>query len=151
MKPMQISGYFDILEQTRKVYGRLLEPVCKKWELTRNELDVLLFLYNNPALDRAADIVSRRGMTKSHVSLSVTGLLEKALLVRSFSPADRRTAHLSLTEAGQMIAGEAKEAQKEFFSLLYAGITEEEFALWEGITEKICGNIAGFNKSQTNP
>lgn len=146
MKPMQISSYFDILGQTRKAYSRLLEPVCKKWDLTRSELDVLLFLYNNPGFDRAADIVARRGMTKSYVSFSVASLLNRGMLDRSFSSVDRRTAHLILTEAGKTVAGEARNVQKEFFSLLYDGITEEEFDLWDSITQKICDNIAGLNK-----
>ena len=147
MEPMQISSYFDILSQTQKAYSRILEPVCKKWNLTRNELDVLLFLYNNPGFDRAADIVARRGMTKSHVSLSVASLADQYLLQRSFSPVDRRTAHLTLTEEGIAVAREAREAQKEFFSLIYSGISEEDFAFWESITGKIQENIAGLNKT----
>lgn len=151
MEPVRISSYFDILGQTQKAYGRLLEPVCKKWDLTRNELDVLLFLCNNPSFDRAADIVSHRGMTKSHVSLSVASLADRKLLERHFSAADRRTAHLKLTREGSAIAGEAREAQKTFFASLYAGISEEEFHLWEQITDKIRENIAELNKKQTNP
>ena len=151
MGPGQISSYFDMLGKTQKVYGRLLEPVCKKWDLTRNELDVLLFLFNNPDYDRAADIVARRGMTKSHVSLSVTSLVERGLLERQFSPEDRRTVHLHLTEGGAAVAEEARNAQEEFFGLLYTGITEEEFHLWRQVTDKIRENIRNLNKNQTNP
>ena len=35
---------FDIISQSQKVYGKKMEPVCQKWKVTRNELDVLLFL-----------------------------------------------------------------------------------------------------------
>ena len=40
--------YFDTVARAQKGYARLLEPICKKWDLTRNELDVILFLANNP-------------------------------------------------------------------------------------------------------
>lgn len=146
MKPFQIANYFDILGQSQRAYGRQLEPVCKKWQLTRNELDVMLFLYNNPEFDRAADIVTRRGIAKSHVSMSVASLTARGLLERRFSETDRRTAHLSLTEQGSAIAGEAREAQKAFFALLYDGVTEEEFRQWDSITRKICGNIENLEK-----
>ena len=57
-------NYFDIMTQAQKGYARYLEPVCREWGLTRNELDVILFLANNPALDRAVDIVTRRGLSR---------------------------------------------------------------------------------------
>lgn len=141
MHPIQIGGYFDILSQSQKAYTRQLEPVCRKWDLTRSEVDVLLFLYNNPQFDRAADIVTRRGMAKSHVSMSVANLADRWLLVREFSPEDRRTAHLRLTQQGRVIAAEARQAQKEFFHLLYQDVSEEELDLWDKITRKVCENI----------
>nr|MBQ8244772.1 winged helix-turn-helix transcriptional regulator [Oscillospiraceae bacterium] len=141
MHPVQIGQYFDILSQSQRAYTKQLEPVCKKWDLTRSEVDVLLFLYNNPRFDRAADIVTRRGMAKSHVSLSVANLADLGMLGRTYSPADRRTAHLYLTESGKTVAAEAREAQKQFFDLLYKGIPEEELLLWEKITQKVCENI----------
>lgn len=144
---MQISNYFDILSQAQKAYTRQLEPVCKKWNLSRSELDVLLFLYNNPGFDRAADIVTHRGMAKSHVSMSVTNLAGLGLLERRFSPVDRRTAHLRLTPRGEEIAAEGREAQRAFFGLLYGDIPEEEFRLWEKITQKVCKNIEKLNKT----
>lgn len=151
MQPVQIGNYFDLLGQSQKAYSRQLEPVCKKWDLTRSEVDVLLFLFNNPQYDRAADIVAHRGMTKSHVSMSVANLEERGLLLRRFDPADRRQAHLELTRQGLEIAGEAKEQQTRFFCALYRGVTEEEFVLWRKITQKICDNIENFDISLTNP
>ena len=63
--------YFEAMQDVGKQYTHQLEPVCRQWKVTGNELAVLLFLSNNPGYDRAADLVERRGMTKSHVSLSV--------------------------------------------------------------------------------
>lgn len=151
MQPVQIGSYFDILSQSQKAYTKQLEPVCKKWDLTRSEVDVLLFLYNNPQYDRAADIVTRRGMAKSHVSMSVANLEDRGLLGRRFSPTDRRTAHLFLTEAGRQIAAEARAVQKQFFDLLYEGVTAEELALWQKITQKVFENIEKLYKTLTNP
>ena len=147
MSPVSISGYFDILNKSQKIYTRHLEPVCRKWELTRTEVDVILFLYNNPGFDRAVDIVARRGLTKSHVSMSVSSLEQRALLTRIFSETDRRTAHLKLTAQGTKIAAEAKEAQQDFFRLLHDGITPEELAIWKSITSKIHDNIEGQEKA----
>ena len=146
MYPVQISSVFDILSQSQKAYSRQLEPVCKKWNVSRSEMDVLLFLYNNPGYDRAADIVTHRGMTKSHVSMSVANLCDLELLVRNFSEVDRRTAHLELTDRGREIAAEGKQAQQEFFARLYQGVPEEELELMKNVTRKVCENIENINK-----
>ena len=141
--------YFDIMGMAKKSYGKLMAPLCREHDLTRNELDVLLFLHNNPQFDRAADIVSHRGIAKSHVSLSVTGLEERNLLQRRFDENDRRTVHLALTAQGTAIAAQARELQTAFFTCLYQGVSREEFALWGKITEKVCENIRNLNKTLT--
>ena len=148
MQPVTISGFFDTLNQSQKVYTRQMEPVCRKWELTRSEVDVLLFLYNNPECNRSADIVTRRGMAKSHVSMSVSSLEQKALLQRQFSETDRRAAHLHLTEQGRRIAAEARKLQLEFFRALYEGVSAEEFRIWEQTTQKVRVNIEELSKKE---
>ena len=134
-------NYFDIMTQAQKGYARYLEPVCREWGLTRNELDVILFLANNPALDRAVDIVTRRGLAKSHVSLSVSTLESKGLLLRREDAEDRRTVHLKLTPNALRAAQAGREAQKAFFERIHAGITPEEMAVWRSMGEKISENI----------
>ena len=148
---MSFSGefhYFVTSAASKKLYARLLDPICQQWQLTRNELDILLFLFNNPELDRAADIVSHRGIVKSHVSLGVTSLEEKGLLLRRFSSQDRRTAHLELLEQGRVIAAQAKEKQSQFFSAIFQGISQEELEIWKKITLKTQENIQKLENSE---
>ena len=135
------ANYFDIMGQARKSYGKTLEPLCQRRQLTRSELDVMLFLYNNPGFDRAAVFVSHRGIAKSHVSLSVATLTGRGLLERQTTPEDRRTVHLKLTEEGRSIAREARTLQEVFFARLFAGITREELELWLQIIGKVQKNV----------
>ena len=137
--------YFDAMLRAKKGYARLLDPICKQWDITRNELDVMLFLANNPGYDRAADIVSRRGLAKSHVSLSVGNLEARGLLTRRVDPEDRRTVHLELTEQALEIARQGREAQIGFFSSIYAGLTPEEVETWQKIMLKLVSNIRDMN------
>ena len=137
-------NYFEAMQLGKKGYSRILEPVCRRWDLTRNELDVLLFLANNPGMDRAADVVTNRGMTKSHVSLSVTRLEARGLLRRREDPRDRRTVRLELTEAAGEIAMAGRAAQKAYFSRLFRGLSREELDAWQAILEKVNRNIAGM-------
>ena len=136
------SDYFDNMLRAKKGYAHVLDPICKKWRLTRNELDILLFLYNNPDYNRATDIVNRRGIAKSHVSLSVSSLEERGFVTRHVDEHDRRTVHLYLSEVAKEIAKSGREAQVGFFKLLYAGLTQEEVDQWQFIIDKVSKNIS---------
>ena len=127
------TDYFETMLRARKGYSRVMDPICQQWDLTRNELDVILFLYNNPEYDRASDVAARRGMAKSHVSLSVSTLESKGLLRRRTDPEDRRTVHLALVGDAVHIATQGRDAQAAFFGKIYAGLTDEEIAFIEGM------------------
>lgn len=133
--------YLDNIQISKKKYAAMLEPVCRQHDLTRNELDILLFLANNPAYDRAADIVAVRRIAKSHVSLSVGNLEKRGLLLRVFEENDRRTAHLQLTEAAWPIVRAGQHLQKIFFAGMFAGLNREELEQWGMVLEKIYRNM----------
>lgn len=144
----QISrfNYFDTMARAQKGYARMLEPICKKWDLTRNELDVILFLANNPDYDRAVDIVQNRGLAKSHVSLSVSNLEARGLLLRVADPSDRRTVHLKLTEKAEDITAVGCRLQKQFMDYLHQGITEEQLELMRLFAERVHENIKNIEE-----
>lgn len=141
MAVLLAGDYFDSVGQARRCYGRALEPVCRAFGLTRNEMDVVLFLHNNPEFRRAADIVRHRGMAKSHVSLSVSSLERQGFLRRRFAEGDRRAAYLELTEIGLAVAREGRAVQEDFFRRLFDGISREELALWQEMTRRVQRNI----------
>ena len=134
-------NYFDTMARAQKGYARLLEPICKKWDLTRNELDVMLFLANNPDFDRAVDIVNNRGLAKSHVSMSVANLERRGLLQREADPEDRRTVHLKLTQQAKEITDRGCSVQKQFLDYLHQGVTEEQLEMMRLFAERVYQNI----------
>ena len=144
-------NYFDTLLRARKGYARGLEPICKKWQITRNEMDVLLFLANNPGMDRAVDIVNGRGLSKSHVSFSVNALQSRGFLTRLENRSDRRTVHLVLTQSARPIVEAGQTAQRQFFCGIFAGVSREELAIWRQITEKVSANIQALEPRQNQP
>jgi len=139
-------NYFDTMARAQKGYARLMDPLCKKWELTRNELDVLLFLANNPEYDRAVDIVNNRGLSKSHVSLSVSNLEGRGLLRREEDAIDRRTVHLHLEPSAKEITEAGQMTQRRFFSYLHQGVTQEQIDLMIDFARKVNDNIKNIEE-----
>lgn len=119
--------YWDHLYLTKKVYHQTLEPVCEKYQITRMELDILLFLANNLQFDTAKDIIEHRGLTKSHVSISIQSLEKKGYLKRVSYPENHKNLHLSLLESSKIIIEDGRQAQQDLFKKLFAHLEEEHF------------------------
>ena len=123
-RDMAIQG----VRTLKRAYDAALKPVAEAHGPTRNEVDVLLFLANNPGYDTARDIVELRGLTKSHVCQSVDGH-------------DRRRVHLSLLPAAQTAVAAAQAVQRDFFVRLYRGVSQEERETLERVQEKMLSNL----------
>lgn len=136
-----LSEFRNNATLTKKVYDRTMEPLCAFYHITRMELDILLFLANNPGYDTAKDIVVQKRFTKSHVSSSLKLLEEKGYLERSFREDNHKTVHLHLLPASQEIVAAGQEAQRSVFNKIFSGLSPEEIQVLDKITEKIRANI----------
>ena len=110
----------------KRCYVHEMAEVLSRWQLTSMELDVLLFLGNNPDCDTASDMVQLRQLTKSHVSKAVERLTELGLVLQQRDEMNRRRIHLKLAAAAEPILREGREAQKRFVEVLTRGLSDED-------------------------
>lgn len=139
LRELQYFQKNQVLSHT--LYAQHIEPVCRKHHLTRMELDILLFLANNPGFDTASDIVEIRRLTKSHVSTSVKSLENRGFLTKSYTPSNRKTAHLSLCDPAMPAVTDGQTAQKKFFDAVFRGFLPEDFKTMERLLNLISSNI----------
>ncbi len=109
-----------------KLYEKQMEPISREYDLTAMELNILLFLANNPEYDTAKDIVERRYLTKSHVSISIRSLEERNLLRKENRNGNHRTTHLVLLPEADKIIRRGQNAQASYMETLMAGLSEAE-------------------------
>lgn len=133
--------FFEMMSHVRKQYEGQLEPVCKKYQLTRMEMDILLFLYNNPQYDTAKDIVEKRLLTKSHVSTAIQKLCEKNYLEKHQTVDNKKLIHLKICDAAQPVLDEGKAAQNQFFKRLFHGFSAEELKELEQAFQRFYNNM----------
>ncbi len=126
---------------TKKIYDHTMNPLCGLYHITRMELDIMLFLANNPDYDTATDIIEQKRFTKSHVSSSLKTLEEKGYLERAFRSGNRKTVHLKLLPASESIVAAGQKAQNQVFEKIFAGFSPQEIAALEKISAKISMNI----------
>lgn len=115
--------------------------LTEELQLTQNEIDVLLFLYNNGPLNTASDIARYRAMSKSMISKSVDSLYRKGCLSYEIDEIDKRCIHLKIEPMAIPIVKKLHEVQKEFFAILTCNITEEEYKAMETVLNKMYKNI----------
>ena len=126
----------------KRCYAHEMAGVLSRWQLTGMELDVLLFLGNNPDCDTASDMVQLRQLTKSHVSKAVDRLTALGLVLQQRDEMNRRRIHLKLAEAAEPILRDGREAQKRFVEVLTRGLNDEDKAAADRILTVMMKNAA---------
>lgn len=127
--------------QFSKLYRKLQDDICSKYNISNVELDVLLFLSNNPKYDTAKDIVELRGLAKSYVSKAVDLLIRKEMISTFGDEKDRRITHLKLEEKSYEIIEEGKLSQNNFLEILYKDISQSERENLQKTLNKMLQNI----------
>lgn len=126
----------------KRLYDHEMAPIMDRYDLTRMELDVLLFLQNNPGCDTAAEIVQLQMMTKSHVSKAVDHLTERGFITQNRDEKNRRRIHLTLTDAAAPVLAESLEAQSRIVALMMKGVSQEDNDLMCRVIEQVSRNVS---------
>lgn len=124
----------------KRRYIHEMAQVQAQWQLTGMEVDVILFLGNNPGYDTATDMVQLCQLTKSHVSKAVDHLTELGLITQERDQQNRRRVHLRLTAAAQPLLEAGQAAQKRFVDVLTRGLTDQDKETMKRILETIARN-----------
>ena len=130
----------------KTLYSKCVEKVCLTHQITRMELDILLFLANNPCFDTATDIVEIRYLSKSQVSASIKLLEEKGCLRKEYFEGNRKTAHLKICDGALSIIADGRAAQETFASIMLQGIEPGAIESIKGYFDHILRNINDYLK-----
>lgn len=135
---------WDSMNTVAKLYESFLLPVCEKYDLTRAELDILLFFANNPQYDRAADVIEVRKVAKSHVSVSIKSLLAKGYLKGIYQEDNARDVHLKVMKKADGIVNKGRFAQEQFEKTLFHGLTKEQIEVMKANIDQMMRNAKEY-------
>ena len=71
---MQLLPILSYVQHYKKYHAARFEAASVQYGLNQLEIDILLFLHNNPDCRTASDICRYRGLAKSNVSAAVERL-----------------------------------------------------------------------------
>ena len=83
---MQLLPILSYVQHYKKYHASRFEAAFVQYGLNQLEIDILLFLHNNPDCRTASDICRYRGLAKSNVSAAVERLRVRGVLTVSPMP-----------------------------------------------------------------
>ena len=126
----------------KKYYTVQFEGAAAAYGLNQLEIDILLFLHNNPELCTASDICRYRALAKSNVSAAVERLRSRGVLTVSPAPGNLRQRLLGFTDEGCTMAAALAEIQRRSIGEpLFAGFTLEEQQALQDYLRRMDANI----------
>ena len=103
-----------------------MEEATEKLSITHTEIEIIMFLFNNPDYDTAKDISELRKFPKSWVSKAVDDLIKKDYLESFIDISDRRILHLKLKEPSKPVIKLSQKIRTHFLEIICQGIDDRE-------------------------
>ena len=114
------------VQHYKKYHATRFEAASVQYGLNQLEIDILLFLHNNPDCRTASDICRYRGLAKSNVSKAVEHLRTMDLLTVSPAADNRRQRMLGFTDAAAPLVQELHAIQQAATAAVTADLTPAE-------------------------
>ena len=138
------NNFWNMLKEVESAYNFHRRKVMNKYSLSAIEVDVMVFLANNGGLNTAADIVSVRKISKSHVSLATDELYKKGYICKKVDSANRKRICLFITPKADEIVRYGQEQQEEFMKKIGDGFSEDEKRQFFDSFDRIIDNVRRF-------
>lgn len=132
--------------EMKKTYQKNFQSISKQYHLTQNEIDVLLFLYNNPNFNRASDITKYRSLTKSHVSMSIENLTKRNIIIKNSDSNDQRVTLLAIAPQADTMMQQIQKTQQAFIQRILKNIDEEDLEIFKNIWQMLIQNLRSEDK-----
>ena len=127
-----------------KKYRQSCDAGMEEYHFSPNEMDVLLYLSNNPTYNTARDICQRRGLSKSLVCRSVDSLTRSGYLSLESDRQDKRRIRLKLEERAEPVLERLQETTRQFHQALCKGIAPDDLEIFEKVLGKMAKNAEEF-------
>ena len=142
--------FWDEHKTITRYYEIKVSGVCEKYQLRQLEYDILMFIYNNPEYNTAADIVRIRKSTKSHVSISLKVLEDRGFIERRVDKDNKKHVTIHLLQLANEVIEDGIWAQKEFAQDMFEGLSEEEIKVFMNVFQKVYENAERMISNEKN-
>lgn len=140
MNEESVGKILYIAAKGRERYYKTLEECSKEKGISKQEIDILLFLEAHSS-NCACDVVNERGLSKAYVSKAISELQKNGLIIVEPDSNDRRYQHIAIDEKARTIIDYMKAKQKKMIDDLTKNISEEDLAVFLSVTTQMISNL----------
>lgn len=138
---MKNFSCISILNRSMETYAIICKPVCDELHMPLPALQILMTLADNPELTTAKEISIHRALKPTLISFYVEKLVQAGYLERQSIKGNRRSVKLVCTDKAAPIIEHGRKMNNLYFSLITAGLSEDELSLFHDIAEKVNKNM----------
>lgn len=129
------------LVRLAQVYRKTLNSSNDSFELSPNELGLMMIMYLDPSVNTANQIVKVLGTTKGLASRNIDNLSKKGLLVTNTDEKDRRVVRLTLCSKAKKICEEIRRKNITLYGKALGNIDLKDAFMALEILQKMVDNI----------
>ena len=129
------------LVRISQLYRKTLNSSNESFELSPNELGLMMIMYLDPTINTANQIVKVLGTTKGLASRNIENLRSKELLVTNQDEKDRRVVRLTLCSKAKEICEEIRRKNMSLFRKAMEGIELKDAIFALEVLQKMVTNI----------
>lgn len=132
-----VETMLSFYAQIRRVYVNEFTQRFQEKKFSPNELDLMLFLSNNPSINTSSQLCTCLNVSKALICRSVDSLTAGGFLTSVPDRQDRRVQHLFLTESAAPIIEKIRSIRTELDQEILSGIPKESLEQMEQTMQKI--------------
>lgn len=121
----------------RKVYVNEFHSYFKEENYSPNEIDILLFLHNNPNINTSMQLCVCLNVSKTLISRSIDSLIKKEMVISKTDDKDKRMQRLILTDNANPLIKKIESLRDKINEEILKDITKEELIQMEKTLNKI--------------
>jgi len=145
---MNRQGGF-LIAKVHQTAGRIFARMLSERKIETNPaLGRILFVLWEQGPATIHELARRVALGKSTLTSALDRLESQGHVVRVRSPQDRRKVLIELTAKNKALHALYEEVSKEMTRVFYAGIAEAEIAEFEGILQRVLGNLKDFEAKE---
>lgn len=139
-EPVSEKVFLNLVKLSQ-IYRRAINASNESFDLSPNELGLLMIMYLYPSVDTANQIVKILGTTKGLASRNIDNLTKKGLIKTTPDEKDRRVVRLSLCDRAKGLCEDIRKKNMELFEKALKGIDMKDAVAALEIIEKMVSNI----------
>lgn len=121
----------------RKVYAKTFTQLFGNEDLSPNEINILLFLSNNPSIDTSKQLVYFLDVSKGLICRSIDSLVKKGYVISEPDIKDRRIQRLKLSSNADPVIEQLSEVNRYIDTVVLEAVPKEEIERTKVTLEKI--------------